>query len=323
MLSVAQSARVADLLLAFAEDLAREGRPNEKYFLAGQRFVEFFLDEKGRLALPGELLKPGYWEPLERNQASTPGAAGPRSAPGPRGAPGVHGLGPMAIFFPLARMVAKTGKDRYRKALDVMVKRFSAAPWDAFHPPAGREGRDSDSAASFLSARLFVEMRRLGYRPLESKGGSPRETAGRSAQGALLFSSLLIPWIRLQGVREATGGKAVLNPPYELTGSIGDSFFRRRVLFAGYETAHLLLGLGALTSDAWLQSLLRSLALLCLRCSRQFPLGTSFFWQSPLNAKRRPKEAIGLPGPVDSRRLAREIESALRLAEEHPRVMAS
>ena len=65
--SVAHSARIADCLLMLAEDCAGEGSPFQKYFLAGQRFVDFFIDEKARLALPESLWVPG--EPLPFGEA--------------------------------------------------------------------------------------------------------------------------------------------------------------------------------------------------------------------------------------------------------------
>jgi hypothetical protein len=229
----------------------------------------------------------------------------------------------MAVFFPLSWMAAKTGKDRYRKPLDAMVKLFSAAPWDALRPPATREGRGADSAASLLAARLFVEMRKLGYLPLESEGGSPRSAGHKPGNAALLFSSLLIPWIRLHGIRESSGGEEVRFSLPDVTGGISDSFFRLGIYCAGYETANLLLELEEFAGEPWQKSLLRSLARICLGCARRFPLGTSFLPPLPIrrgtprispDVKRGKKGATGALGPVDSRRLSREVDGALRLA---------
>jgi hypothetical protein len=49
LLSVGQSARIAELLLLLSEDLRRAGLPHEKYWHAGLRFADFFIDEKAKL----------------------------------------------------------------------------------------------------------------------------------------------------------------------------------------------------------------------------------------------------------------------------------
>ena len=293
VVSLEQSARAAELLLALSDLLELEGLPHEKYFLAGLRFVDFFVDEKGRLGIPGDLHAPG-----EKAPAPAPESAA-RGAPGVRTAPGVRGIAGLSIFFPLARVAAKTGRDRYRKALDVIVRRFSESPWDAFAPPARRDDRDPDSEAAMLAARLFAGMRSLGYRPVEPAGSAGRSRGG-SESSALLFSSLLVPWIRLEEPGKDGGAPGSL-PLSPATGCLVDSFARQRVLSAGNETARLLLSLRALAKEAWLRSVLKGCARLCLGAAQRVPPGASF-----------PN------GPVDSRRLAREVESGLALAKEFP-----
>jgi hypothetical protein len=300
---------VAELLLVLADDLARSGRPYEKYYLAGLRFVDFFLDEKGRLSQPGGLHRPS--SSVVQADAE----------------PGIAGL---EVFFPTALVLARTGRDRYKKALDALVRRFSGIAWDAFKPPASREGRGSDAAGALLAVKLFVAMRALGYKPVEPPVSGAAAARARAAESARLFSSLVVPWIRVH--EEPHGGRQVLWQ----SGCLLDSFTRQRLLCAGHETALLLLQLEALTPDKPGRQLLSSLAQDCLASARGLPLGTASIqhtsWDSEgkvegsrgrSGASGRGSQPLNRPsdtsvGPVDSRRLVTEVLSGLRLLEEFP-----
>ena len=286
-LSVGHSARIAELLLCIAAELARADRPGEKYFLAGLRFVDFFLDEKGKLMAPGGLLSPS---------ASAPGDGKP-------------GLAGMELFFPLALLLEKTGRDRYKKALDALARRFSAIPWDTFDPPSSREGRGGDSSGAMLAARLFVRMRGLGYRPVEPPATGAAAKA-RALEAARLFASLLVPWVRVQ---EAGQGQ----------GCIHDSFARQRLLCAGRESALLLLQLAALTS-AEDSRLLRSVAAGCAASAARLPIGTAWVrhatWETP--AETAGKKRGGLLGPVDCRRASAEVLAGLQLLDEFEKFLS-
>jgi len=314
LLAVGQSARIADLLLELAEALSRAGEPHEKYFLAGLRFVDFFLDEKGRLVQRGGLHAP---------------SAGPAQA---EEDPGLAGL---EIFFPMARVHARTGRDRYRKAMDLLVRRFSGLPWDVFRPPATRGDRGSDSAASLLAVKLFLRMRALGYKPVEPPVTGAAAARAKAAESARLFSSLLVPWIRVHDERpgRSNDGKVIPRSP---SGYLLDSFVRQRLLCAGNETALLLLRLAALTPDPAEKRLLTSLARDCLASTRNAPLGTAFIqhtrWDSSgdvpgarkggraADAKKRPAKTGRQfrVGPIDSRRVATEVLSGMQLEQEFP-----
>ena len=292
LLSVSQSSRIAELLLLLAEDLAQDGLPHEKYFLAGLRFVEFFLDEKARLSMPGSLHIPGERAPVH----------GPAQS-----------LGGLELFFPMARLFRKTGKDRYRKAVALLVKRFSEVPWDAFQPPGSRDGRGPDAAGALLATRLFVEMRELGYKPAEPPVTGAAAARARAAESVRLFSSLLLPWIRVHphaGEELSEAG---------CSGCLVDSFARQRIIFAGNESAFLLLKLRALTPDSSLKSFLKSCARLCLDGARMAPLGTAWFQHTRWDLEGKPDAARGKLGPVDARRLSSEILAGLRVASEFPR----
>jgi hypothetical protein len=291
LLSLGQSARIAELLLDLVDELSREGRPFEKYFLAALRFVEFFLDEKGRLSMPGSL-----HPPADRSPVSTHPAA----------------LGGLELFFPMAAVYVRTGRDRYRKALDLLVKRFSNLSWNAFQPPCSREGRGPDSAGALLAARLYVRMRDLGFKVLEQPSGARAAAAARSGESARLFASLLVPWVRIHADEPA----ASIAP----AGCVADSSERQRLLCAGNETALLLLRLGALCFDPMAASLLRSLARLCLDASRAAPLGTAWLQHTGWDREGKPEGARGKRGPVDSRRLVLEILAGLSIADEFPRI---
>ena len=300
LLSVGQSARVAELLLALADDLARNGLPHEKYFLAGLRFVDFFLDEKGKLIQPGGLHRPSSSEVLADTE------------------PGIAGL---ELFFPMALVLARTGRDRYKKALDALVRRFSSIAWDAFQPPASREGRGSDSAGAVLAGELFVAMRSLGYKPVEPPVSGAAAARAKAAESARLFSSLVVPWIRVHD--EPHGGRQVLWQ----SGCLLDSFSRQRLLCAGHETALLLLQLEALTPDKPGKKLLSSLAYDCLASARGLPIGTASIqhtrWDSAGKVEARPGASgkgnrTSAVGHVDSRRMMTEILAGLRLSGEFP-----
>ena len=311
LLSVGQSARVAELLLALSHELAERGQPHEKYFLAGLRFVDFFLDGKVKLVVPGGLHDPSS------------------SAVSADAVPGVAGL---EVFFPLALVFARTGHDKYKKALDVLVRRFSGLGWDLFQPPATREGRGCDSAGALLSARLYVEMRALGYKPAEPTVSSAAAARAQAAESSRLFASLLVPWIRVHD--EPLDGES--SPPR--SGYLLDSFARHRLLCAGHETALLLLRLKALTPGETEKNLLERLACDCLASARRVPIGTAFIQHTRWDAaglaaggtgkRRKGQPEVLIPegmngatarlGPVDSRRVATEVLAGLRLAAEYP-----
>ncbi len=298
LLSVGQSARIADLLLVLSEDLRRDGLPYEKYYLAGQRFVDFFFDEKGKVCVPGGL------HPARERRALP--AAG-------------ETLAGMEVFFPIARIHARTGKDRYKKALDLMARRFSALPWDPFDPPGSRDGRGPDAAGAQLAVSLFVEMRRLGYRPVEPPASGAAAVKARAAESIRLFASLLVPWIRLHpaGERDGAGASAAAMP-----GALVDSFARQRLLFAGHQTALLLARLGELSAEPEMRLLLQGFARQCLGSARRAPLGTSFFQHTRWDAAGKVDGAKGKTGPVDSRRLAAEILAGMRIVADFPKLSA-
>jgi hypothetical protein len=320
LVSLAQSARIAERVIALASDLASRSLPFEKYWLAGLRFVELFLDGKGRLIMPGSLYAPGE----SVLPAGTGGEAWDADLEG------------FDFLLPLARVHKRTGRDKFRKAIDLMVGRFSSLPWEISHLPTSRAGREPDSLAAMRCARVFIEMRRLGYRPVDSPTGNssgPRARRGHEARGAhgarggpvrltndspLLFASLVLPWIRVH----PAGGEKLTAGTFDAAGGIVDSFLRQRILFAGYETAWLLLSLARLSSEPWIRRVLKCMADLCIECAGRAPMGSGFY----LHTRWAPNGNSGkenlLLGPVDSRRLAREAEFAMRIMDEFPRKSA-
>jgi hypothetical protein len=295
LLSVGRSAHIADLLLTLSEDLQRDGLPHEKYFLAGLRFVDFFFDEKGKLCIPG-----GLRPARERRPAAASGET----------------LAGMEIFFPIARIHARTGKDRYKKALDLIVRRFSSLPWDPFAPPASRDGRGPDAAGALLAVNLFIVMRNLGYRPVEPPASGAAALKARAAESIRLFASLLLPWIRLHPAGERLDAAA-------MPGCLADSFARQMLLFSGHETALLLARLSGLSAEPEMRRLLVGFARQCLESARRAPLGTSFFQHTRWDAAGKVDGAKGKTGPVDSRRLAAETLAGIRISEEYPKLTES
>lgn len=307
VLSTAHAAEIADLLLTLAEDLAAAGLPGEKYFLAGQRFVDFFIDEKSRLALPRSLYVPG--EQLAFGEAERKDARSSRTPP-----PEAVDIGSLSLFFPLVRVHVKTGRDRYKKALDVIARKFSTGVWDPLRPPASRDGRGADSAASLAAVRLFVGLRSLGYKPTEPPSSGAAAARAHAAESVQRFASLLVPWIRAHG-SEPDDGRS---PPLE--GALADGFIRQRLLFAGYETSYLLLRLRALGGTRVVAALLESLARLCLASAQKVPIGTAYCQHARWDEKGKPEEGQGAWGPVDARRLASETLHGLLIASEFPKL---
>ena len=295
--SIPQAARIADLLLLLAEDLEREELPFEKYFLAGQRFVDFFVDDRGRCALSGATYTPGqellFSESDRRDERARKGSSAESTD-----------IGGWEIYFPLARVLDRLGKDRYKKAMNAIARRFADFPWDIFHPPSSRPGRDSDSSACLLAARMFVDMRRRGYRPLEPAGG-PAPAKARAARATRLFASLVLPWIRVHG--DATGQPL-------LDGTLVDSFVRQRILFAGNETANLLRRLAGIAGRPDVKSVLESLSSICLAGSRDVPLGTAWLQHTRWDAEGDVEKGAGRVGPLDSRRVASELLGGLLIS---------
>jgi hypothetical protein len=290
LLSLGQSALIAERLLLLAADLEEDGLPHEKYYLAGLRFVDFFMDEKAKLSMPGSL-----HSPADRT-------AQPQSA---------EALGGLELFHPMARILQKTGKDRYRKGMDALVKRFSSIPWDPFKPPASRDGRSADAIGALLAVRLFLAMRTIGYHPAEPTVSTASAAKANAAVSARLFASLLVPWVRLHPAQD--GAEA-------MPGCLVDSFSCQRVIFAGYQTAHLLLGLRKVATEPPLKAFLRDLARLCLEAAGAAPIGSSFLQHTRWDAGGKPGEGRGKRGPIDSRRLASEVLAGLDLARDFPKI---
>jgi len=291
VIGIASSSRIADRLLALADSLEEAELPSAKYRLAGTRFVEFFLDEQGRFQLPGALHLPGAREPFE---------------------PGLAGL---ELCFPLARVFARTGRDRYRKALDALAHSLAGLPWGTSWLPTSREGRDPDSAAALLCGRMVVTLARLATAAARrSRGASRGRPAARAAVGPVDVgdaASVLVPWV-YANPRPPVGGVTPI-------GGIVDSFHRQRLAGAGAEAAFVLSGLANLAPEPRMRRTLEGFARLCLGFADALPLGTAYLAhvQPPAAAggarspgrRSRPQPAVG---PVDARRLV--AEAGFRLA---------
>jgi hypothetical protein len=293
------SARTADLLLRLSETLEEEGRPGRKYALAAERFVDFFFDAKGKLLMPGALHSPGERVPAE------------------------EGMAGFELYFPLRRLARIAKRDKYKKALESMKALFLQGGWDAARPPASRAGRDSDSKAALLCGRLAAAMleddrARLGGRGRErgrgkAAGSGGAGTVGGSSGGATgmgpeQFLSIIAPWIRIN------------RPPrpesVDSLGGVADSFRRARLLFKSAETACVLMSLGRLSADKETTETASDLARLTLEFGGRAPVGSSYLRHVDWSMDGRPENAAAdIVGPVDSRLLTREVESAIALKD--------
>ena len=293
VIGIDASARIADRLLALADTLGDAGLPHAKYRLAATRFVEFFLDDQGRFQLPGALHLPGVRSPFE------PGLAG------------------FALCFPLARTLAHTGRDRYRKALDTLAHSMAGLPWGTPWLPTSREGRDPDSAAALLCGRILLALGGAGTAHRRRTGGTSRgrtgARTGRAPVDAGDAASVLLPWVY-----------ANPRPPVDgipTTGGLIDSFHRQRLAGAGAEAAYVLSGLAALAAEPWMRRTLEGFSRLCLGFADRLPLGTAYLAHvEPLphaaeggtQARDRRRRHQPAAGPIDARRLV--TEAGFRLA---------
>jgi len=292
VIDLAASSRTADRLLALADVLGDAGLAHAKYRLAGTRFVDFFLDEQGRFQPPGALHLPGIREPFE---------------------PGLAGL---ELCFPLARVLERTGRDRYRKALDTLAHAIAGLPWGTPWLPSSRHGRDPDSSAALLCGRICVLLARLaGAAGPRAKGASRGRRTARAAIGPVDIgdaASVLLPWV-YANPRPPVGGV----PPI---GGIVDSFHRQRLVGAGAEAAFVLAGLAALSSEPRVRKTFEGFSRLCLGFADALPMGTAHLAhvQPPAAggsrlADRRSR-TLAAVGPVDARRLVAEARYRLAIA---------
>ncbi len=293
VIGIAASARIANRLLALADVLSDAGLPHAKYRLAGVRFVEFFLDDQGRFQLPGALHLPGVRAPFE------PGLAG------------------FELCFPLARTFARTGRDRYRKALDTLAHSLAELPWGTPWLPASREGRDPDSAAALLCGRILVALGGLGSASGRRSGGTSRGRSGaRAGRGPVDIgdaASAVLPWVY-----------ANPRPPVEgitATGGVIDSFHRQRLVGAGAEAGFVLSGLASLASEPWMRRTLEGFSRLCVDFADRLPMGTAYLVHvqppaasSGTRARDRRSRPSPASGPVDARRLVAEAGYRLAVA---------
>jgi hypothetical protein len=294
VIGIAASARIADRLLALADALCGAGLPHAKYRLAGERFVEFFLDDQGRFQQPGALHLPGVRSPFE------PGLAG------------------FELCFPLVRTFARTGRDRHRKALDALAHSLVVLPWGTPWLPTSREGRDADSAAALLCGRILVALSTLGSTSGRRTGGASGGRAGtRTGRGPIDVgdaASVVLPWVY-----------ANPRPPVQgilATGGIIDSFHRQRLVGAGSEAAFVLSGLAALASEPWMRRTLEGFSRLCLGFADRLPLGTAYLAHvepppaagGGTRARDRRSRPRSSAGPIDARRLVAEAGYRLAVA---------
>ncbi len=228
----------------------------------------------------------------EKEKIFKPGAL---HVPGDR-LPAESGFSGLEILFPLHRLFEATRRDKYKRALDALAADFLSIPLGPDRPPRWREERDADSRAALLCGRMAVEIDRLGREDVD----------------AALYLSVLAPWVHLN---RPAGNRSV-----DTLGGIADSFNRQRLLFAGAEAAYVLLSLGEICRHPDQRETSLELARLVMGFSRGAPLGAAFLQHIRWVSCGKPSLwQEGVVGPVDSRRLIREADFALRLLEEFPR----
>lgn len=276
LLSIARASAIAEAFLSLASEMEARGLDGGRYAAAGERFVDFFFPGKGAFLPPGSLHMAGERTPEE------------------------SGLERFAFFPPLWSVFQAGKKDRHRKAVNAMVREFSLLERATGGLAASRPGRDPDSSAALLEARIFLSMRAAGFK----------------LPGADELVSRLVPWVNVNrsGMRDGDG-----DPVIDPLGGLLDSFRRQRLLFAGHETAWLLLSLRPLLKEPWLAGVAAELAAASLRFSAQARIGTSWYQHTLWDSRGRVEDGKGLLGPVDSRRLASEGTYLLRLHEGKPR----
>jgi hypothetical protein len=184
----------------------------------------------------------------------------------------------MILPEPLAELYLLTGKDAHKKTLAGIRERFFSVD---------REPAAEDTLQpAFLRARAAAALSAAGFLP---KGPE-----------ACLYS--LLPWIHLNpGESPGQAGPVPCGGLHETLGA-------RRLLFRGFELAHLLARLGARLPQG--TAFLRELLPRLLDFTLGQPVGTSY-----LSLGEPAGQAVG---PVDSRLLVRELTARHRLLEEFP-----
>jgi hypothetical protein len=178
---------------------------------------------------------------------------------------------------PLAELYLLTGKDAHKKTLAGIRERFFAVD---------REPAAEDALQPAL---------------LRARAAAALSAAGFLLKGLEACLHSLLPWIHLNPGESPGQGP-------EPCGGLHEALGARRLLFRGFELAHLLARLGARLPQGapFLRELLPRLSDFTLRQ----PGGTSF-----LSLGDPAGQAVG---PVDSRLLIRELTARHRLLEEFP-----
>lgn len=296
-MGIAGSARTADRLLAFADSLAAAGLPHEAYRIAGERFVEQCFDEQGRFRIAGTAHRVGDREP------------------------GSTVLANLELCFPLARVLARMGHDRHRKAIDALAHDLASLPWGTPWLPSSTGRGEPDASGALLCGRVLLALDRLAGGP--RAGASPGRSAKAGRRTSRLpvdpadVASVVLPWV-------------YANPGAAAVGSLGgivESFPGLRLAGAGAEAAWVLAGLAELVREPWVRRALEGFARHCLAFADGLAPGTAYvdhlasIAPVPGGEHRRPgrrSAAAAKPaatrGPVDARRLVSEATFRLAIA---------
>jgi hypothetical protein len=180
----------------------------------------------------------------------------------------------LVLAEPLAELFLLTGKDAHKKTLAGIRDRFFAQD---------REPAAADSVQPAL---------------LRARAAAALTDAGFALKGLEACLHSLLPWVHLNP------GEAGPEPCGGLHETLGGS----RLLFRGFELAHLLARLAARQPPRAFS--LRALMPQLLAFSLRQPAGTSY-----LSLSEPAAQALG---PVDSRILVRELTARHRLLEEFP-----
>ena len=157
LLSLEHASGTALFLLHLSRELKQKGLCWQKYFFAGRRMVDSFLENPKQLQNLGSVIDLFSLEGVEK------------------------GLGCLELCQPLLLLYKISGKERYKKALNTIKESFFSEDRRPDLLPPSRTGRDPDVKGALFLANAVLAL----------------VSAGLKIKNLADYFSLLLPWIYL------------------------------------------------------------------------------------------------------------------------------
>jgi len=189
LLSLEHASGTALFLIHLSRELKHRGLCWQKYFFAGRRMVDSFLENPKQLQNLGSVIDLSSLKSVEK------------------------GLGCLELCQPLLLLYKITGEERYKKALNTIKESFFSEYRRPDLLPSSRAGRDPDVKGALFLAHAVLAL----------------VAAGLKIKNSADYMSLLLPWIYLNrsfnggnfnsigGVIDSTRRNRLLFRGYELS----------------------------------------------------------------------------------------------------------